>query len=53
MGFHAQLIECHISFLHETGRREKGFVSWPRNVSALFPKTDVEGTCQSAAIIVG
>jgi len=25
-------------FLHKTGRREKGFVSWPRNLSALFPK---------------
>ena len=37
-GFHAQLIRCHVSFLHETGRREKGFVSWPRNLSALFPK---------------
>jgi hypothetical protein len=37
-GFHAHLIGCHISILNETGRREKGFVSWPRNVSALFPK---------------
>jgi len=38
MEFNAQLIRCHVSFLHETGRREKGFVSWPRNLSALFPK---------------
>jgi hypothetical protein len=38
MGFHTHLIRCHISFLHESGRREKGFVSWPRNISALFPK---------------